>query len=223
MRRRPSAAAARRSLPRRKPLPCAPGEPLPREFYLRPTIEVARALLGKLLVHETPQGRVSGYIVETEAYLENDPASHAVLREGGRWATKMTPRNAPMFGPPGYAYVYFIYGNHYCVNVVTREQGVAEAVLIRAVEPAQGLELMRRRRGVRDDRQVASGPGKLTQAFGIEGSHNGADLTASSLRIACGRDLADAQIEARPRVGVKVNREPPWRFIVAGSPWVSRA
>jgi DNA-3-methyladenine glycosylase len=205
-------------------------KPLPREFYLRPTIEVAQRLLGKLLVHETAEGRVSGYIVETEAYLQDDPACHAVLRHGKRWVTEMTARNRQMFGPPGHAYVYFIYGNHYCLNVVTREEGVAEAVLIRAVEPAEGIALMRQRRGMdapaaasgRADRSLTSGPGRLAQAFAIDGSHNGADLTAGRLRLEWGRRIRSDQIEARPRVGIKSASDKPWRFIVAGSPWLSR-
>jgi len=207
---------------------------LPREFYLRPTIEIARRLLGALLVHETPAGRVCGYIVETEAYLERDPACHAAAYDGERWVARMTPRNRRMFGPPGYAYVYFVYGNHYCLNVVTREQGVAEAVLIRAVEPAEGIALMRRRRGVeltaattagpasRADRNLTNGPGKLTQAFAIDGSHNGADLTCSGLRIERGRKIAVVDIAARPRIGIKAGGDRLWRFIVRGSPWLSR-
>jgi len=206
------------------------GKPLPREFYMGPTIAVAQRLLGKLLIHEAPEGRVSGYIVETEAYLEGDPASHAVLREEKRWVTKMTARNRQMFGPPGHAYVYFIYGNHYCLNVVTREEGVAEAVLIRALEPAEGIALMRQRRetnvaapaSAKADRSLANGPGKLAQAFGINGSHNGADLTSCSLRIECGREISSDRIEARPRVGIKSASDKPWRFIVSGSPWISR-
>jgi DNA-3-methyladenine glycosylase len=203
---------------------CARGKsrPLLREFYLDPTIEVARALLGKLLVRETPQGRTSGRIVETEAYLEGDPACHAVLREGGRWVTKMTARNRQMFGPPGHAYVYLIYGNHHCLNVVTREEGVAEAVLIRAVEPVEGIELMRRRRGTTDDLNLASGPGKLTRAFAIDMADNGADLTCSALSIERGREVPPEQVEARPRVGVNEGADQPWRFLIRGSRWVSR-
>ncbi|UCH33629.1 MAG: DNA-3-methyladenine glycosylase [Armatimonadota bacterium] len=207
-----------------------PGRPFPREFYLRPTIEVARSLLGALLVHETAEGRVAGYIVETEAYLEGDRACHAVLRDGDRWVTKMTARNRRMFGPPGHAYVYFIYGNHHCLNVVTQEQGVPEAVLIRAVEPAEGIALMRRRRALNaarsiragNDRNLASGPGKLTQAFGMDMTCNGADLTGGPLRIEPGRDTRRDDVAARRRIGVKPGCDEPWRFIVAGSPWLSR-
>jgi len=217
---------------------CGTGRVLPLSFYSQPTIEVARALLGKLLVHETAEGCVSGYMVETEAYLQGDPASHAVLRAGGRWVAKMTERNRQMFGPPGHAYVYFIYGNHYCLNVVTREEGVAEAVLIRAVEPAEGIDLMRRRRGIapaspanelrqqnaatRADRNLTNGPGKLTQAFAIDMTHNGADLTARPLRVEVGRQIPAGSILASPRIGIKAASENPWRFLVARSPWLSR-
>jgi len=217
---------------------CGTGRVLPLSFYSQPTIEMARALLGKLLAHETAEGCVSGYIVETEAYLQGDPASHAVLRVGGRWVAKMTERNRRMFGPPGHAYVYFIYGNHHCLNVVTREEGVAEAVLIRAVEPAQGVELMRQRRGIghpgaakelrqqivatRADRNLTNGPGKLTEAFAIDMTHNGADLTAGPLRIEIGRQIPASSILARSRVGIKVADQHPWRFVVADSPWLSR-
>jgi DNA-3-methyladenine glycosylase len=195
---------------------------VPRDFYLQPTLDVARGLIGKLLVRETRDGRVSGYIVETEAYLQRDPASHSTLREGDRWVTKMTARNRPMFGPPGRAYIYFIYGNHYCLNVVTQPEGVAEAVLIRAVEPAQGIPVMRRRRAAGDDRNLTNGPGKLAQAFAIDLADNGADLTRGALRIECGREVDADDIEARPRVGVRAGCDEPWRFVVAGSPWVSR-
>ncbi|HUT74503.1 MAG TPA: DNA-3-methyladenine glycosylase [Armatimonadota bacterium] len=193
-----------------------------RAFYRDSTIAVARALLGQVLVHDTPEGRVCGRIVETEAYLEGDPACHAVRREGERWVAKMTARNRQMFGPPGHAYVYFIYGAHHCLNVVTREEGVAEAVLIRAVEPVAGIELMRLRRGIGDDRNLASGPGKLTQAFGIGIMHNGADLTRGPLRIEPGGAVTDDRIAARPRVGVKPGCDQPWRFVMRGSPWASR-
>lgn len=216
---------------------CEADRALPRQFYSRSTITVARALLGALLVHETAEGCVSGYIVETEAYLQGDPASHAVLRAGGRWVAKITERNRPMFGPPGHAYVYFIYGNHYCLNVVTREEGVAEAVLIRAAEPAEGLELMRRRRGrparaanelggesapARADRNLTNGPGKLAQAFAIDIRHNDTDLTAGLLRIEAARRVPASRILARPRIGIRVEPNRPWRFVVAGNPWLSR-
>ena len=209
---------------------CGQDKPLARDFYLRPTIEVARRLLGKLLVHDESEGPTCGYIVETEAYLAGDPACHAVLRQGGRWVTKMTARNRQMFGPPGHAYVYLIYGVHHCLNVVTQEPGVAEAVLIRAVEPVAGIVLMRMRRGINpsaplgtgDDRNLTSGPAKVAQAFAIDITVNGADVTSGPLRIETGREVRDDQVEARPRVGVKAGCEQPWRFVIRDSPWVSR-
>ena len=213
----PKSAAARSARHERARAPA-----VPRAFYLQPTLDVARGLLGKLVVRETAEGRASGYIVETEAYLHGDPASHATLREGDRWVTKMTARNRQMFGPPGHAYVYFIYGNHYCLNVVTQKEGVAEAVLIRAVEPAEGMVLMRRRRGVNDDRSLTNGPGKLAQAFAIDLTDNGADLTRGRLRIECGREVDADEVEARLRVGVRAGCDERWRFVVSASPWVSR-
>jgi len=174
---------------------------------------VARELPGHLLVHETPRGRLVARIVEVEAYRgPRDPASHAY---------RMTPRSRIMWGKPGTAYVYFTYGNHYCLNVVTERAGTAGAVLFRALEPLGGVETMRANRGIRDDRLVASGPGRLTEAMGIGGEHNGGDLTRPPLYLAVGR-RGRVPIVVRPRVGIRAATERPWRFYLAGSPFVLR-
>jgi len=187
--------------------------PLPRGFYARSVLAVARDLLGHLLVHDGPGGRTVGRIVEVEAYRgADDPASHAY---------RLTPRSRIMAGPPGVAYVYFTYGNHHCVNVVTGPPGVASAVLLRAIEPVDGIGLMARRRGTGDLRRLASGPGRLTQAMGISAGHNGWDLTRPPLFIADGR-LRRRTIGRSPRIGIRRAADRPWRFFLRGSPYVSR-
>jgi len=198
--------------------------PLPRAFYLCDTLRIARALLGKLLVHDTPDGPCGGPIVETEAYLCDDPASHAVLRARGadRWEARMTPRNAPMFGPPGTAYVYRVYMDHLCFNIVTQPEGCPEAVLIRAIEPTVGVDLMRRRRGVESLKALTSGPAKLTQALAIGLSLNGADLARGPLRVLGAQTVPDRRVAAAPRIGVRLAADRPWRFYLADSPYVSR-
>jgi DNA-3-methyladenine glycosylase len=185
---------------------------LKRDFYLQDTISVARSLLGKVLVHKTDEGTVSGRIVETEAYLMDDPACHA--------SRGMTPRNAPMFGPPGHAYIYFTYGMHFCMNAVTAPDGVGEAVLIRAVEPILGIDIMSERRGTGIITNLASGPGKLCQAFRLGREQNGLDLTKGELVIEEGEDVA--QVVATTRVGIRLGAEKPWRFYEAGSRFISR-
>jgi len=185
-----------------------------REFFELPTVELARALIGCILVHETRAGRVAGRIVETEAYLGgDDPASHSFR---GR-----TPRTAAMFGPPGCAYVYLVYGMHWCFNVVSAPEGVGEAVLVRALEPLEGLEHMRRRRGVPNDRELCRGPGRLTQALGITRAHDGAQLWRGELRIEEGE--TPGRIVTGPRVGIRLAAQRPLRFSVADSRWVSAA
>ncbi len=186
---------------------------MPRALFELPTVELARALIGCVLVHETRAGRVAGRIVETEAYLRGDPASHAFR---GR-----TPRNAVMFGPPGRAYVYLVYGMHLCFNVTSAPEGIAEAVLVRALEPLEGLEHMRRRRGVQAARDLCRGPGRLTQALGITRAQDGADLRRGALRIETGK--APGRIVAGPRVGISVATRRALRFFVADSCWVSAA
>ena len=187
--------------------------PLPRAFYARSTLLVARSLLGHIMVHETSRATLVGRIVEVEAYRgPRDPASHAY---------RLTPRSRIMWGIPGVAYVYFTYGNHYCVNVVTERDGTAGAVLFRALEPVAGLEVMRANRKVTDDRLLCSGPGRLTQAMGIGRAHNGADFTRPPLYLARGR-TGDLRVVAGPRIGITSATARPWRFRVADSPFVSR-
>ena len=185
--------------------------PLPRSFYNRPTLKVARELIGARLVRMLDGQRLSGLIVETEAYIhQNDLGSHA---RAGR-----TPRTQVMFGPPGHAYVYFTYGNHWMLNAVTEEEGVAGAVLIRAIEPVDGIATMLKRRLGRD----TFGPGKLAQALAITGSENGIDLTRKNGRlwIEEGRTVPGRLVTKGPRVGLYTVPEPwkskPWRFLVKG-------
>lgn len=191
-------------------------QPLPRSFYARPSVEVARDLLGRHLVRRLPRGVVVGRIVECEAYEEGDPASHSFRG--------LTDRTRVMFGPPGHLYVYFTYGMHFCMNVVTGRDGEGSAVLLRAVEPLEGIELMRERRGMSDSRSLCAGPGRLTQAFGITRAHNGTDLVSGKdLFMAPGESVDDHDVEVGQRIGISVAMEKPWRFHVAGSPFVSRA
>lgn len=189
---------------------------LPYSFYKRSTIKVAKELLGKLLVHNTREGMISGIIVETEAYLgRNDPASHA--------AAKKTPRNSVMFGHCGRAYVYFIYGNHYCFNVVAHPDNVAGAVLIRALEPCGGIQLMRENRDTEQINNLTNGPGKLTQALGIARSHNGCDLKKDSLKIYDIGCNIKAEVIARcSRIGIKEGLDLLLRFYIKDNRNISR-
>jgi DNA-3-methyladenine glycosylase len=191
------------------------GRSLPSSFYDRPTEQVARDLLGAVLEHRSADGVASGRIVETEAYLgPHDPACHAVV---GR-----TERTWNLHGPPGIAYVYFIYGVHWCFNAVTREEGHGSAVLVRALEPLSGIDLMRRRRSsVRRDVDLANGPGKLCQALGVDGSLDGARLDRGSLRILAADPVADADVEVTARIGITRAADLPLRWYVRGNPYVS--
>jgi DNA-3-methyladenine glycosylase len=193
-------------------------EPLPRSFYLDDTLIVAERLLGKLVARRLPSGEVlTGVIVETEAYRVGDPASHSYRGK--------TARNATMFGPPGHAYVYFSYGMHDMLNVVTAEEGVGEAVLVRAIEPVEGIETMRANRGgIENNYALTSGPGKLTRALGITRAEcDGLDLTEQQggLWIADGDDQR-IEVVTTTRIGITKGAEMPWRYYVAGNRWVSK-
>ena len=190
-------------------------EPLPRAFYRRPAPLVAPDLIGRLLVRPLPGVTLVGRIVEVEAYQEDDPASHSFRG--------LTARTAVMFGLPGHLYVYFSYGNHWCMNVVTGREGEGSAVLIRAAEPLQGIEWMRGARGVQAVRDLCSGPGKLTRAFGITKAQNGLDLVSGrDVYVAAGTRVPHEAIGVGSRVGISVATERPWRFFVNDSPYVSR-
>lgn len=198
--------------------------PFPRAFYARAADEVARDLLGAVLVSTTGGALTSGRIVETEAYMgPHDPASHAAERIG------RTARNAAMFGPPGIAYVYRIYGLHWCLNAVTGEEGYPAAVLIRALEPLDGIDVMRRRRWGggdagrrRPDRELASGPARLAEALAIDGTLNGHSLQAPPLVLAEHEPVDEAEIVAAPRIGVTRAADWPLRFYIRDNAWVSR-
>lgn len=195
----------------------AGGCPLPRSFYERATLVVAAELLGKVLVHRTAAGMAAGMIVEAEAYIgEDDPACHA--------APGPTVRNAPLYGPPGIAYVYLNYGIHCLFNAVTEAEGSPAAVLIRALEPLDGIRLMRRRRApdgrAIETAELCRGPGNLTRALGITLAENTLDLTRSNLYIE-DRGFVPEAIAWGPRIGISVGVERPWRCWVAGHRAVS--
>jgi DNA-3-methyladenine glycosylase len=191
-----------------------------RGFFARPTLQVARGLLGARLVRRLRGRRISGRVVEVEAYIgSGDSACHA---SRGR-----TARTGVMFGPPGHAYVYFTYGMHWMLNAVTEAEGFPAAVLIRALEPIEGVGAMRRRRNARREEDIARGPARLCQALAIDGALNGADLVlGKDLFFEAGEPFGDEEVIATPRIGIDYalsgDREAPWRFAVAGSPFVSR-
>jgi DNA-3-methyladenine glycosylase len=192
------------------------GTPLPASFYDRETEVVSRELLGAVLWCSSPEGIAAGRIVETEAYLgEHDPACHAA-------GPGLTERTRPLYGAPGIAYVYFIYGVHWCFNAVTRAHGEPSAVLVRALEPVEGLPLMRARRpAAKTDRDLTNGPGKLCAALGIGPQHNGVSLQAAPLMITRGIDYPEEAIVTGPRIGITKAADWPLRWYVADSSYVS--
>lgn len=180
-------------------------------FYDRPVLEVARDLIGCVVAH----GETAGVIVETEAYHDSEPACHAFVG--------LTRRTATLFGPPGRAYVYRSYGIHALLNAVCEPPGVGAAVLIRALEPVAGLDVMRARRGLDDERRLCSGPGKLTQALGIGLDLNGTDLLRGPIVFSPRpRAWRDVPVAIDTRIGITKAAELPWRFCAAGSRYVSR-
>jgi DNA-3-methyladenine glycosylase len=181
---------------------------LRRSFFDRPVLKVAPELIGATLL----VNGVGGVIVEVEAYHHTDPAAHSY---GGP-----TPRNAVMFGPPGFAYVYRSYGIHWCLNFVCEEEGSASAVLIRGLEPAEGLTAMRRRRGLSNIRALCSGPGKLCEALGVTIKHNGLPLDRAPFELRARK--AKPEIVAGERIGITKAVERPWRYGLTGSPFLSK-
>jgi DNA-3-methyladenine glycosylase len=194
--------------------------PLPRAFYARPVLTVAKEVIGKVLVHETPQGVLAGRVVEAEAYRgPEDRAAHS-------WAGRRTERTEVMYGPPGFAYVFFVYGMHWHLNLVTTREDAPHAVLLRALEPLLGVELMAARRGLsQTDVNLCNGPGKLCQAFGIDRRHYGVDLTRGKLYLSEAA-TARGKLGRSARIGVDYAENwanKPWRFFELGSRFVSRA
>jgi DNA-3-methyladenine glycosylase len=189
---------------------------LPVAFFTRPTEVVARDLLGMVIVSTIGGEVTTARIVETEAYLGyDDPASHGYLH-------RRNSRNQALFGPPGSWYVYLSYGMHWCANLVCQRSGLASAVLLRALEPLEGLDVMRRRRGPVPDRALCSGPGKLCQALGITQDLDGNRMSRSDAVVHRPRSSESTSIGVTPRIGITKAADWPLRFVVAGSPWLSR-
>ena len=194
----------------------AEGSALKPEFYARDTVDVARALLGCFLETSIGDDTTSGRIAEVEAYVgPDDPAAHG-------YGNRCTPRNAAMFGPPGTAYVYFIYGMHWCFNAVTERSGFPAAVLIRAIEPLVGLDIMAARRGTDNVKLLCSGPARLCQALAIDRETNECSLTDGLVRILRGERVGVDAIGSSPRIGIKKATDWPLRFFERGSQWLSR-
>jgi DNA-3-methyladenine glycosylase len=192
------------------------GAVLDRDFYARDTEVVARELLGCILECRTPDGIASGRIVETEAYIgEHDLACHA--------AAGRTRRTEPLYGPAGIAYVYFIYGVHWCFNAVTRAEGQPSAVLVRALEPVRGIDLMRERRpAAKRDIDLTNGPGKLCAALGIGPAHNALRLDRPPILVRPGAAVNARDVVVTPRIGISQSADWPLRWFVADNPWVSK-
>ncbi|MBC7342782.1 MAG: DNA-3-methyladenine glycosylase [Clostridia bacterium] len=193
------------------------GVRLGRDFFARDTVTVARELLGKLMIYCSPKGLVGGRVVETEAYVgPEDPACHS--------ARGLTPRNQVMFGPAGYAYIYQIYGMHYCFNVTTASDDRPEAVLLRALEPLIGLDIMFKHRRVKQERLLASGPGRLVQALGITKELNGSSVVEGPIGFYgdSGYTVSDDEIVAAPRIGISQAADWLLRFYLRGNPHVSK-
>lgn len=197
--------------------------PLPLSFYTRRTLTVARELLGKILVRTDGKRTLSGRIVETEAYLSNDPACHAFRG--------VTDRTRIMFGTGGFLYVYFTYGMHYCANVVTNREGLGEAVLIRAIQPLEGVDVMIAMRGKKDGanlngglhlKDLTNGPAKLAQAMGFTTAHSGADLVSGNIFITEEKSGIRPVIVSTTRIGISVAQEKKWRFYIKDNAWVSK-
>ncbi|MFA4960118.1 MAG: DNA-3-methyladenine glycosylase [Candidatus Pacearchaeota archaeon] len=203
-------------------------KPLSKSFFKKSTIEIAKKLLGKLIINETSQGKIIGKIVETEAYLKDDPASHSFCG--------LTKRNSPMFEKPGTSYVYFTYGMYHCFNIVTNKKGIGEAVLIRAIEPIDGVKLMKKNRKIIDEKNLSNGPAKLTIALGIDKKLNGINLLDKNsplkimrnenekifnqkLKTSCSSNF---KIIQTTRIGISKGKELPHRFYIKENKWVSK-
>jgi len=195
---------------------------LPRSFYTQRTLTVAKELLGKIFIHKIGRRSISGMIVETEAYLYNDPASHSFRG--------LTERNRPMFNTGGFLYVYFTYGMHYCANIVTFKEGIGEAVLIRAVEPINGIGAIitnrrtdvRHLKGVRHLHSLTNGPAKFAEAFSLTKEHSGIDLCEDEIFLTKGENVPPSKIVSTTRIGISAAVEKKWRFYIKDSVWVSK-
>jgi DNA-3-methyladenine glycosylase len=186
----------------------------PTDFLQGDVVEAAKRLLGCRLVCETGEGPVSGLIVETEAYHQTDAASHSYKGK--------TPRTEVMFGPAGRAYVYFTYGMHYCMNIVTGAEGEGSAVLIRALQPLTGMEHMRAKRPGIADTQLTNGPAKLCKALGIDRSYNGHDISRKPLRLIIDTPVLQSDITTATRIGISRDTDRPWRFYITDNTFVSK-